>query len=166
MSGLDDLDHPKGGRPLLTEEHEAFRQTARTFVEKEVLPHHAQWEQDGIVPRELWTKAGEQGLLCFDVPEEYGGYSAGGESEYLAMVVATEELSRASLGGAGSLITRSTVRVVIMPSTTSASRRRRLWRAMFVRIPPTMNSSSARRIRMIASARVGACTMTFASSES
>ena len=85
-------------RPLLTEEHEAFRQTVRTFVEKEVLPHHAQWEQDGIVPRELWTKAGEQGLLCFDVPEEYGGP---GVSDFRYNLVMAEELTKAGANGPG-----------------------------------------------------------------
>ena len=58
---------------LYTAEHEDFRKTARTFYEREVVPHHDQWERDGIVPRELWRKAGEAGLLCFDVPEEYDG---------------------------------------------------------------------------------------------
>ena len=58
---------------VYTSEHEDFRKTARTFYEREVVPLHDQWEKDGIVPRELWLKAGEAGLLCFDVPEEYGG---------------------------------------------------------------------------------------------
>ena len=58
--------------PLYEGEHEDFRKTARTFFEREVVPHHAQWEADGIVPRELWTKAGDAGLLCFDVAEPYG----------------------------------------------------------------------------------------------
>jgi long-chain-acyl-CoA dehydrogenase len=90
MSGLE--------RPLLTEEHEAFRQTVRTFVEKEVLPHHAQWEQDGIVPRELWTTAGAQGLLCFDVPEEYGGP---GVRDFRYNMVMAEELTKAGANGPG-----------------------------------------------------------------
>ena len=60
-------------RPLLEEEHESFRQTVRSFIEKEVKPHHEQWEADGQVSREVWTKAGAQGLLCFDVDEPYGG---------------------------------------------------------------------------------------------
>ena len=54
---------------LYTSEHEDFRKTARKFYEREVVPFHDQWEKDGIVPRELWLKAGEAGLLCFDVPE-------------------------------------------------------------------------------------------------
>ena len=60
-------------RRILSDEHEAFRRTVRSFIEKEVAPHHAQWEQDGQVSREVWTKAGAQGLLCFDVAEAYGG---------------------------------------------------------------------------------------------
>ena len=60
-------------REILTYEHEAFRRTVRSFIEKEVTPHHAQWETDGQVSREVWTRAGAQGLLCFDVAVEYGG---------------------------------------------------------------------------------------------
>ena len=56
-----------------TPEHEMFRDTCRRFFEKEVTPFHMKWEEDGIVPRELWRKAGEQGLLCTAMPEEYGG---------------------------------------------------------------------------------------------
>ena len=55
------------------EEHRAFRDSFRKFVETEITPYHEQWEKDGVVPRELWLKAGEQGYLCMDVPEEYGG---------------------------------------------------------------------------------------------
>ena len=79
-------------RDLYTAEHEDFRKTVRTFLEREVVPHHDQWEKDGIVPRELWLKAGAAGLLCFDVEEEYGGTAMG----YLAHCIAMEEVSRAS----------------------------------------------------------------------
>ena len=47
----------------ITPEHEMFRDTCRRFFEKEVMPFHMKWEEDGVVPRELWRKAGEQGLL-------------------------------------------------------------------------------------------------------
>ena len=54
-------------RPSIYEqEHEDFRRTARAFMEKEVVPFHDQWEKDGQVSREVWLKAGEAGLLCFD----------------------------------------------------------------------------------------------------
>jgi acyl-CoA dehydrogenase len=60
-------------RDIFTEEHEGFRDLVARFVADEVVPHHEQWERDGMVPRELWTKAGALGLLCTDVPTEYGG---------------------------------------------------------------------------------------------
>jgi alkylation response protein AidB-like acyl-CoA dehydrogenase len=56
-------------RELFLPEHEDFRDVARTFFAKEVTPNNEQWDRDGIVPRELWLKAGDAGLLCFDVPE-------------------------------------------------------------------------------------------------
>ena len=60
-------------REIFDQEHEAFRRTVRSFLDKEVVPHHDQWEKDGIVSRDVWLAAGRQGLLGFDVPEEYGG---------------------------------------------------------------------------------------------
>jgi alkylation response protein AidB-like acyl-CoA dehydrogenase len=87
-----------GPRPLLEDEHEAFRSTARTFVEKEVVPHHAQWEADGRVSREAWTAAGAQGLLCFDVAEAYGG---AGVRDFRYNLVLAEELTRAGASGPG-----------------------------------------------------------------
>ena len=50
-------------RDLFDEEHLLFRETVREFMAREVVPHHAQWEKDGIVPREIWARAGAQGLL-------------------------------------------------------------------------------------------------------
>ena len=85
-------------RPLLEEEHESFRQTARAFIEKEVKPHHEQWEADGQVSREVWTKAGETGLLCFDVAEEYGGPE---EPDFRYNMVLAEELTKAGAHGPG-----------------------------------------------------------------
>jgi alkylation response protein AidB-like acyl-CoA dehydrogenase len=85
-------------RPILEAEHEAFRSTVREFLEREVRPHHAQWEADGIVPRELWTKAGAQGLLCFDVPEEYGG---AGVTDFRYNMVMAEEMTKAGASGPG-----------------------------------------------------------------
>jgi alkylation response protein AidB-like acyl-CoA dehydrogenase len=85
-------------RPILEAEHESFRQTVRSFLDREVVPHHAQWEEDGVVPRELWTRAGEQGLLCFDVPEEYGG---AGVTDFRYNMVLAEEMTRAGASGPG-----------------------------------------------------------------
>jgi len=83
---------------LYTAEHEDFRKTARTFYEREVVPHHDQWERDGIVPRELWRKAGDAGLLCFDVPEEYDGP---GVTDFRYNVIVSEEQTRANVSGPG-----------------------------------------------------------------
>ena len=60
-------------RKLFNEEHEAFRETVRKFYEKEVVPNIEKYEKQQHVDRDLWNKAGELGLLCTTMPEEYGG---------------------------------------------------------------------------------------------
>lgn len=60
-------------RTAYNEDHEAFRSTVRQFVAKEIEPNADKWDAEGLVPREVWPKAGELGLLCPTVPEEYGG---------------------------------------------------------------------------------------------
>ena len=82
-------------RTIFTEEHEIFRETVRRFVEREVVPHHAQWEKDGVVSREVWLAAGEAGLLCCEISEEYGG--PGGD--FLFSSIVTEELGRVGASG-------------------------------------------------------------------
>ena len=84
--------------PFFETEHEDFRRTVRSFVEKEVVPHHAQWEADGQVSREVWRKAGEAGLLCFDVDEEYGG---AGVKDFRYNMIVSEELGKAGAHGPG-----------------------------------------------------------------
>ncbi|MFC9944929.1 acyl-CoA dehydrogenase family protein [Streptomyces pratensis] len=83
-------------RKIFTEEHDAFRETVRTFLSKEVLPHYEQWEKDGIVSREAWLAAGRQGLLGLAVPEEYGG---GGNADFRYSAVIAEEFTRAGVSG-------------------------------------------------------------------
>jgi len=85
-------------RTLFTDEHVMFRETVRRFIEKEIKPYHEEWEKDGIVPREVWLKAGAAGLLCMDVPEEYGG---GGVDDFRYNVILAEELTRANCTGPG-----------------------------------------------------------------
>ena len=60
-------------RTLFTEEHHLFRDAFKHFLEKEVVPNYEQWEKDGIVSREMWLKAGQQGFLGLAVLEAYGG---------------------------------------------------------------------------------------------
>ena len=61
------------GRQAYTEDHEAFRQTVRSFLAKEGQPFADQWNRDRLVPKSFWRQAGEVGMLCPTVPEAYGG---------------------------------------------------------------------------------------------
>ena len=60
-------------RTAFSEEHQLFREQVRRFIERELAPHMDRWEAEGIIDRGFWNKAGEAGLLCPTVPEEYGG---------------------------------------------------------------------------------------------
>ncbi len=84
-------------RTLFDSDHEIFRDTVRRFVEEEIAPFHAQWEKDGKISRDAWLKAGELGLLCASMPEEYGG----GGVERTHSVILLEELARAGATGPG-----------------------------------------------------------------
>jgi len=78
--------------------HEEFRAMARTFLEREAVPFHAQWEKDKVVSREVWLKAGKAGLLGIDVDEKYGG---GGNPDYRYYAIMDEEVGRAGATGLG-----------------------------------------------------------------
>jgi alkylation response protein AidB-like acyl-CoA dehydrogenase len=78
-------------RTLFAEEHDAFRDSIRRFIEHEVVPAYRAWEDAGLVPRDVWRAAGAVGMLCPDVPEEYGG--PGGD--FLFNAIVHEELARA-----------------------------------------------------------------------
>src|SRR6202162_1144736 len=106
-------------RSLFREEHEIFRSSVRKFVEREIVPFHAQWEQDGVVPRELWLKAGAAGLLCCTVPETYGGLGL----DYLFDVVVFEELWRSGASGPGFLIHTDLVATYLLSFGTEAQKR-------------------------------------------
>jgi acyl-CoA dehydrogenase len=84
-------------RTLFSEEHNAYRDSLRRFLEAEVVPHHADWEEQGYVDREIWTKAGANGFLCASMPEAYGGASA----DKLYSVVQMEEVARVNATGLG-----------------------------------------------------------------
>src|SRR5205814_468686 len=95
------------GRRHLDSDFEMVQDTFRRFADDKVRPvaeHVHRTNSD--IPEEIISGLAEIGTFGLSVPEEYGGYASGGFGDYLAMVVATEELSRGSLGAAGSLITR------------------------------------------------------------
>lgn len=85
-------------RTIFTEEHALFRDSFRHFVEKQIVPYNAQWEQDGIVARELWQEAGRQGFLGLSVPEAYGGV---GIDDFAYSAIIAEEFARANVVSAG-----------------------------------------------------------------
>ncbi|MCL4744544.1 MAG: acyl-CoA dehydrogenase family protein [Burkholderiaceae bacterium] len=84
-------------RQLFTDDHDIFRDSFRRFVEKEIVPHHDRWEDQGFVDREVWTSAGANGFLCTSMPQEFGGAGA----DKLYSVVVMEELARVNATGIG-----------------------------------------------------------------
>ena len=84
-------------RTLFDADHEAFRDSFRRFMDKEIAPFHAEWEDQGYVDREVWRKAGANGFLCMTMPEAWGGSGA----DKLYSVVQMEELSGAGYTGIG-----------------------------------------------------------------
>jgi (2S)-methylsuccinyl-CoA dehydrogenase len=91
----------------LDDDFELVQDTFRRFAEDKLQPvaEHVH-RHNADIPEDIIAGLGEMGAFGLSIPEEYGGFGAGGESEYIGMVVATEELSRGSLGAGGSLITR------------------------------------------------------------
>src|SRR5438309_945251 len=85
-------------RTLFEDEHEQFRASVRRFVEAEIAPDYLAWEREGIVPRQVFAKAGALGFLGMAVPEEYGG---GGVDDFRYNLVIGEETQRAGVTGAG-----------------------------------------------------------------
>ncbi len=103
LAGLAGQDGPRH----LDDDFELVQDTFRRFADEKLAPiaEHIHRHNDDI-PEDIISGLAEMGAFGLSIPEEYGGYGSGGESEYIGMVVATEELSRGSLGAGGSLITR------------------------------------------------------------
>ena len=83
-------------RNIFGPEHEAYRETCRTFVDKHIVPNNEQWAKDGIVDRELWRGTGRQGLLGIAVEERYG---SGGLDDFRFNAILDEKLARGRGGG-------------------------------------------------------------------
>ena len=107
--------------PLYEQEHEAFREAVGTFLDKEVVPFHDQWERDGIVDREVWAKAGTQGLLGLQLDEEYGG---GGTPDFRYNVVIGEELTRRGVYGPAFTLFNDMIVPYLAASASEEQRRR------------------------------------------
>jgi alkylation response protein AidB-like acyl-CoA dehydrogenase len=85
-------------REIFEKDHQMFRDSFRKFVEREIVPHHEEWEKTKLVPREVWKKAGDNGFLGFNVPEEYGGM---GVVDFRYNAIITEELVKVGASGPG-----------------------------------------------------------------
>lgn len=107
-------------RSIMRPDHDAMRESARRFFEREVAPHHRHWEQDGVAPRSVWLKAGEAGLLCATIPAEYGGAGA----DRLASAVLIEEQASAGLSGPGFSTHSDIVAPYILAHGTEEQRQR------------------------------------------
>ncbi|HEX4812198.1 MAG TPA: acyl-CoA dehydrogenase family protein [Nonomuraea sp.] len=114
-------------RDLFDEEHLLFRDTVREFLAREVVPHHGQWEKDGIVPREVWKRAGELGMFGFSVPEEYGG---AGVTDFRYNAVIVEEIMRHGVTGLGFTLHNDVVAPYLVDLANDEQKRR--WLPGFV----------------------------------
>lgn len=106
-------------RTIFNQDHELYRDAVRKFIEAEITPFHDGWEKDGVVPRELWLKAGQAGVLCSNVSEEYGGPGA----DFLYNVVLHEELAKAMATGPGFAIHSDMVATYIYRFGTEEQKR-------------------------------------------
>jgi acyl-CoA dehydrogenase len=109
-------------RSLFNPDHEAFRDSFRRFVDKEISPFHAAWEEQGYVDRAVWNKAGDNGFLCTSMPEEYGGAGA----DKLYSVIQFEELARAGVTGIGYSLHSEIVAPYILHYGTAEQKRKYL----------------------------------------
>ena len=108
-------------RNLFDSNHDLFRETVAEFLKREVTPFHDQWEEDGIVPREVWTKAGEVGLLGHGVPEEYGGT---GIDDFRYNTIVNEEVCRSHASGFGVTLQNDIIAPYLVALTDDEQKRR------------------------------------------
>jgi alkylation response protein AidB-like acyl-CoA dehydrogenase len=105
-------------RTIFGPEHEDYRRGVRRFFEEEVYPHWEAWEAQGHVDRAVWNKAGEAGLLCVAIPEEFGGLGA----DRLFATVVMEEQARVGASGPGFSLHSEIVAPYILQYGTDAQK--------------------------------------------
>ncbi len=107
--------------PYYTAEHEAFRDTVRRFVDREIAPHVVDWDEAETFPRELYKMAAEIGLLQIGFPEEYGGIAA----DQFYGIVRSQELARAGAGGVSASLMSHTIGAPPIANVASEDLKRR-----------------------------------------
>ncbi|QTI70979.1 acyl-CoA dehydrogenase family protein [Gordonia polyisoprenivorans] len=108
-------------RKIFTPDHDTFRATVRAFLEKEAKPHAAQWEADGQANREVWKRAGELGLLGWEVPEEFGGL---GIRDFRFNAILAEEIVASGTSGLGFAVNNDIVMPYMTDLTTDEQKAR------------------------------------------
>lgn len=109
-------------RSLFDDEHEIFREAFRKFIQAEILPHQDVWEDQQMVSREVWQKAGQQGFLCPTLPEEHGGAGV----DRLFSLIMIEEMARLNASGPGFSLHSDIVAPYIAKYGTEAQKKRYL----------------------------------------
>ena len=109
-------------RTVFNDEQNFFRDTVAKFVNKEILPNHSLWEKEGIVPKEVWLKAGDVGILCPNIPKEYGGI--GGDFRFNVIVI--EELAKIGATGPGFAVHSDIVAPYLISYSSSAQKKQYL----------------------------------------
>ncbi|MFT4100081.1 MAG: acyl-CoA dehydrogenase family protein [Burkholderiaceae bacterium] len=94
---------PTMPRPMFGADHELYRANVARFLRERILPSHADWEREGLVPRDAWREAGAAGLLCPGIPDAYGG----GGGDFLHSTIVVEEIARALASGVTGFTTHS-----------------------------------------------------------
>ena len=104
----------------MTEDLQIFKDAVGKFLEKEAVPHGERWNKEGQIDRSFWNKAGEHGLLCTMIPEEYGG--PGGNFAHQAVV--TDEATRKGVQGWGESVHSCIVAPYVLHYGTEEQKRR------------------------------------------
>ena len=104
---------------IFTQDHELFRKTVSAFIDREIAPNYEQWDKEGQVSREVWKKAGSEGLLLTDIPEEYGG----GGADFLYSAIMIEEMAKRVFAAPGFRLHSDIVAPYILNYGTDEHRR-------------------------------------------
>ncbi|QZT64400.1 acyl-CoA dehydrogenase family protein [Mycolicibacterium austroafricanum] len=108
-------------RTLFEPEHDMFRESFRAFLDRQVAPHHEEWERNKLVDRDVWLEAGKQGFLGMAVPEEYGG---GGVDDFRYNTIITEEVTAGRYTGLGFSLHNDVAAPYLIRLTTEEQKQR------------------------------------------